>query len=166
MDVAYHPEPWHEFAVMVGGASAALAGLLVVAMSINVDEILANDGLPRRAGAALLATISPLVLCMFLLVPEQPRTALGIELVGLGVVLALLLPYMNRPSARPQEQTTLQWLVFTCVPMVLLVVPLLLAGAGVLATAAGGLYWLPVSAIAALFGGLIQAWVLLIEIRR
>jgi len=32
--------------------------------------------------------------------------------------------------------------------------------------ALGGLYWLPVAAVAALVGGLLQAWVLLIEILR
>ena len=41
-------EPWKDFNVAVAGASAALAGLLIVAMSVNVDAILAAP-LSRRA---------------------------------------------------------------------------------------------------------------------
>jgi hypothetical protein len=39
MDDAYCPELWHEFFVMVGGGSAALTGLVVVAMSLHLDAL-------------------------------------------------------------------------------------------------------------------------------
>jgi modulator of FtsH protease len=45
-------------------------------------------------------------------------------------------------------------------------VPLVLAGASLLAGWGGGLYWLAASAIFALVAGMIGAWVLLIEILR
>lgn len=47
---AYDLEVWHELYVMVGGAAGALAGLLFVAVSINLDRIIGEKGLPRRAG--------------------------------------------------------------------------------------------------------------------
>jgi hypothetical protein len=159
-------EPWHEFAVMIGGAAAALVGLLVVAMSINVEEIIGDPTLPRRAGGALVTTITPLVLCVFVLIPGQSRSAFGWELIALGIVLALLLPFLNRPATQPEQQTRTQWLLSTCLPMTVLILAVLLAGVGVLVDGLGGLYWLPVAVLAALLGGLIQAWVLLIEIRR
>ena len=60
MGSTYSIEAWSDFAVMTGGASAALAGLLIVAMSINVEQILAFADLPERAAAALReAGLSP-----------------------------------------------------------------------------------------------------------
>jgi hypothetical protein len=35
---AYHPESWHELFSDLGGAIAALTGLLFVAMSLHVDK--------------------------------------------------------------------------------------------------------------------------------
>jgi hypothetical protein len=34
----YQPEQWHDFFVMVGGAAAALAGLVFVALSLNLTS--------------------------------------------------------------------------------------------------------------------------------
>jgi hypothetical protein len=46
---AYEPEQWTELFVASAGASAALAGLVFVAVSINVERILQFPGLPERA---------------------------------------------------------------------------------------------------------------------
>jgi hypothetical protein len=45
---------WANFDVGVAGATAALTGLLFVAVSINLDRILQFRTLPRLAGATLL----------------------------------------------------------------------------------------------------------------
>jgi hypothetical protein len=50
--------------------------------------------------------------------------------------------------------------------MTFVIIPTLLAGAGVLISGLGGLYWLPIATLAALLGSLLQAWVLLIEVLR
>ena len=42
---------WSDFGVGVAGATAALTGLLFVAVSINLDRILQYRTLPRLAGA-------------------------------------------------------------------------------------------------------------------
>ncbi len=166
MDAAYATEPWHEFAVMVGGAAAALAGLLVVAMSINIEQIVAEKALPRRAAAALIMTVFPSILSMCILIPDQSTDVLGIELILLAAALGASVPRFNRPSTRTGHQTVRQWVGSALIPMLLLLVPLLLAGIGMITTSLGGMYWLPVAVFAALFGGLVQAWVLLVEIRR
>ena len=43
---------WSEFAVAAAGATAALAGLVIVGISVNIKEILAFPGLTARAAAA------------------------------------------------------------------------------------------------------------------
>ncbi len=162
----YDIEAWHEFAVMIGGAAAALAGLLIVAMSINIDQILKYDSLPARAAAALITMLSPLVVAVVLLVPGQPDEVLGIELAAIGVLLGIIL--VGRLGYGPARggQTVRQWLLGTAGPLAVLVLSLVLAGVGIGTGTIGGLVWLAPAVLAAVLSGTAQAWVLLVEIRR
>lgn len=166
MDAAYDAPTWGDFALAVAGATAALAGLLVVAISINVREILAGPHLPARAGSALIYLTSPLLFAIFVLIPGQSPDVLGVELVGLGVVLGAVLTWLNSPFHLPPDRTMLSWVAGSAIPVTLIVVPTTVAGLGMILGSLGGLYWLPVAVVAAILGGLLQAWVLLIEILR
>lgn len=58
---AYDASEWSELFVASAGASAALAGLVFVAVSINVERILEFPGLPERAletGGGLYWTVA------------------------------------------------------------------------------------------------------------
>ena len=162
----YEIEAWHEFAVMIGGAAAALAGLLIVAMSINIDQILKYEYLPARAAAALITMLSPLVVAVALLVPGQPDGVLGVELAVIGVLLGITL--WGRLGYGPSRggQTVRQWLLGTGGPLAVLVLSLVLAGVGLGTGTVGGLVWLAPAVLAAVLSGTAQAWVLLVEIRR
>ena len=48
-------DAWTNFFVAMAGATAALSGLLIVAMSVNIRQLLASPSLPARAGAAISA---------------------------------------------------------------------------------------------------------------
>jgi hypothetical protein len=63
--------------VAEAGASAALAGLLFVALSINLERILKGAGLPGRAGKAIVLLLTVLVVSTFGLVPGQSPRVLG-----------------------------------------------------------------------------------------
>jgi hypothetical protein len=69
-DAATDLEPWHDFGLGVAGASAALAGLLVVAASINIEPILKGRGLPDRTAATLIMLATPLFVSVVLLTPD------------------------------------------------------------------------------------------------
>ena len=58
---SYNPLVWHDFFVGTIGASAALTGLLFVAISINLEQILKYPQLPGRAAATLGVLVSALV---------------------------------------------------------------------------------------------------------
>ncbi|HEX4025820.1 MAG TPA: hypothetical protein VHX52_14125 [Steroidobacteraceae bacterium] len=60
---------WDDFLVAEVGASAALAGLLFVAVSINLSSILKYPHLPTRAIEALTTLLCVLVICSWALVP-------------------------------------------------------------------------------------------------
>lgn len=166
MSAAYDPSPWHDFGTAVTGASAALAGLLVVAVSINLQPIITGQGLPQRVAGALTTFTTPLVFSVVLLIPAIGPTVLGCSLLAIGAACGLMLFVSFAPSYGSPQRTTLQWLTVTVIPAALLVVPILLAGLGLLVGGLGGLFWLPLAAIASVVGGLSHAWVLLVEILR
>ncbi|HEY0107696.1 MAG TPA: hypothetical protein VGB91_16565, partial [Rhizomicrobium sp.] len=63
---------WTAFFAAELGAAAALAGLVMVAISINLNRILADPVLPGRAVETLAAPTGVLVISSFALVPHQP----------------------------------------------------------------------------------------------
>ena len=88
---AYQPEHWHEAFVMLGGASAALAGLLMVAVSVRADQL---SHLPHWWMRALNNTLSMISLtaASLMILSPQPLALLGAELIALNVLCALMLP--------------------------------------------------------------------------
>ena len=163
---AYAAERWTDFGVGVAGASAALAGLVFVAVSINLSEILKYRNLPGRAALTLMLFVTPLIVGILLLVPDQPGAALGWELLVAGVVIGGPQLVINQRSGRSDKETRLSWVLVRLFPPVASCGCLVLAGVTLLAQAGGGLYWLVPSVLAAFAFGLINAWVLLVEILR
>jgi hypothetical protein len=163
---AYSAEAWSDFCVAVVGASAALSGLLFVAVSINVERIITYPDLPARAGQTLVVLAAPLLVTAFMLVPGQPAAVLGGELIALGAALAAVLAVINRPSRRSDQEAVLHWIVVRLVVGALTAVPVIVAGGSLTIGAGGGLYWIVPSVVVAFIGGLSNAWVLLVEILR
>ena len=76
----YQPELWHDLYVMLGTSSAALVGLIFVAASLHLQDIVGNDVLFTRTRNITLHLIITLMQAAAILTP-QPTTALGIELL-------------------------------------------------------------------------------------
>jgi hypothetical protein len=87
---AYRPELWHDFFVMVGGGAAALAGLVFVAMSINLD-VIAKDATHRyRAMGTLSGFTAAFATCALVLMGGQNYQAAGIEWLTISVIAAVV----------------------------------------------------------------------------
>lgn len=69
------------------GAAAALSGLLIVAISINVQRILSFPQLPGRAAEMLIMLVGAMVICGIGLIPNMPHKLLGGEIGGIGLVM-------------------------------------------------------------------------------
>src|SRR5277367_1772056 len=80
---------WKSFFETCAGAAAALAGLIFVALSVNIAQILKFEHLPARAAAAMGALMLILTASLAVLAP-QPPAWLGSEVLGLTLLAWLL----------------------------------------------------------------------------
>jgi modulator of FtsH protease len=163
---AYDPSEWTDLFVATAGASAALAGLVFVAVSINLERILAFRGLPERALETLLFLVSVLLVSVVALIPGQDHVALGLEL--LLVTLAIDAVVLRRPAiqVQPGEEMQRSWRVARWALRAIATVPFLIGAVSVLAESGGGLYWLVAGIVLAIAASVANAWVLLVEILR
>jgi hypothetical protein len=163
---AYDIHAWVEFGVAVAGAAAVLAGLVFVAVSINLEKVLEVHGLPGRAGESIIMFLGVLITSVFLLAPGQSRQALGVELVVTGVMLAVVLLLIVWFGLKLPTLQPLSWRITRIVAALASSVPVIAAGVSLLAEAGGGLYWLLAAVILAFSAGVGNAWVLLVEVVR
>jgi hypothetical protein len=163
---AYDPHGWVEFAVAVVGAAAVLMGLIFVAVSINLERLLAVRGLPGRAGESLLMFLGILIASLFLLAPGQSSTALGVELVIAGLLFVAALLVVALPGIQLMRHQPLSWRITRIVAALAASVPVVAAGTSLLGEWGGGLYWLLAAVALAFTTGIGNAWVLLVEVVR
>jgi hypothetical protein len=166
MTTAYTAADWTGFGTAVATAAAALAGLLFIAVSINLRQILEVPGLPSRAAQTLIQIATALVAALLVVVPGQARTALGLELLPTGLVIGSVQIYLDLTVEHGEEDTLWRRMLGRVFPAVTSCGCLVLAGSTLLGQAGGGLYWLVPSVLAAVLFGLINVWVLLVEILR
>ena len=86
---AYEPQEWQNLFVMVGGAAAALTGLLFVAMSLHSKTITANPLYVSRAAGTLMSLLTQLFIAGAVLIPGQSLTALGVEVEAAAAFFVL-----------------------------------------------------------------------------
>jgi hypothetical protein len=93
MESGYRPELWHDLYIMLGGASAALTGLLFVALSLHAEVILKSAMHRRRARNNTIATLFLLTEAALILVPQQTRV-LASEIVVVNILGPVLVPLL------------------------------------------------------------------------
>jgi hypothetical protein len=160
----FDPYAWHDFFVGSIGASAALTGLLFVAISINLEAILRYPYLPGRAAGSLGVLVCALVVAACGLAPGQSHTALGIEIAVAGSIVAFQAVWVTFRQRDPDER--MAWKVERKVILVLPGLAFLGGGLSLIAGGGGGLYWILVATVLAFVVSAINAWVLLVEVLR
>jgi len=148
------------------GASAALAGLIFVGVSINLAEILASPLLPDLALEALGVLLTVLLVSTLSLVPEQPPAIFGGELLVVGLTGWALVSERRRRNLR-QVPPPHRWefAAQTAIGQVA-TLPFVGAGVAVLFRGDGGLYWVIPGVVFSFLVAFYNAWVLVVEIKR
>jgi hypothetical protein len=78
-------DAWHDLYVMLGTSSAALIGLLFIATSLHLLEVVSNPGFRVRSYNQTLYLLTLLVEAVLVLAP-QPILVLGAEIMVLNLV--------------------------------------------------------------------------------
>jgi hypothetical protein len=158
---------WSDFFVAEVGASAALAGFVIVAISINLTRIISFPWLPGRAAETLVAPTGVLIVSSYMLVPRQPAGQLAFELIATGAAMWLVPMVIQLRTARRQSGVVpRRSLVTRFLLTQISSVPIIASGALMWNGAANAVAWTVPGVIASLISTVINAWVLLVEIVR
>lgn len=163
---AYNPAVWSNFFAAQIGASAALAGLIFVAVSINLSQIVGNPLLVSRCAKAISVLIGVLLAATLAIAPEQPLTAVGCELTALGAALWVAATRANHLSSHRNPYVGRSQKIAHLVLTQCATLPILVCGVSIVVQRGGGFYWLLAGVVFSLATAMVDAWVLLIEIQR
>jgi hypothetical protein len=159
------PSAWHDFFVGSMGASAALTGLLFVAISINLEQILKYPNLPGRAAGSLGVLVCALVVACCGLVPAQHHVAFGVEVAVAGGVVMFQSLWVSFRSQAPRGDR-MSWRVERTVTLLVPSTLFFAGGLSLIADGGGGLYWVFAATASAFIVSAVNAWVLLVEVLR
>jgi hypothetical protein len=157
---------WANFYIAEVGATAALTGLIIVAVSINLQHILSFPQLPGRAAEMLIMLVGSLLTCSFGLMPGQSLQMFGGELLGIGLVMTAAPIFIQARQLHILKTQPLTWWLWRHLIGLSAGVPVLVGGCYLLAGSSVGLYWVAAGVLATLAATVWSAWVLLIEILR
>lgn len=164
-------DDWHDFFATAAQTAAALAGLLLVGVSINLEKFMANPryGFAGRALEALVLLVAVLIVNSLLLVPAQGTVVAGVEVLVVGIadwaaiVVIQLLQLRNWHSL---EATLRPKFVARVVLGQVATLPFVAAGIAVLSWGVSGLYLLVVGVVLTILVAGASSWILLVEINR
>ena len=157
---------WAEFLVAVAGAAGALAGLVFVALSINLSRILELPGVSGRAGETILLLAGSLVGALLALVPYESSRGLGLVILGVGLPTWGIPTSIQIRAVRAGHYQHLPQAVWRLLLHQAATIPFLLAGLSLEGLFGGGMHWFAAALVLSLVVALINAWVLLVEIQR
>lgn len=158
-------DAWSEFNVAMVGATAALAGLVIVAASVNIGDIIKEPSLTARLAAGISGLVLALLGSAIGLVPGAGAVGYGVAMIVLALgsavfqVQAARRIFQNRhPANRLRAGKS----------AVGFIAPLayLIGGALLAAGQPGGLLWFAAGSLIAIVAALLMSWIVLVEVLR
>ena len=157
---------WSDFFLGEVGAAAALAGLVIVAVSINLQRILAFPQLPGRAGEMLIMLVGALLASSVALLPGQPAKIFGWEILTIGAFVTVAPLWIQIRALIAVKDQPLHWWLWRLVIVFLAGLPMIAGGILLIAGDESGVYWVAASVLVIVAATVWNAWVLLVEILR
>jgi hypothetical protein len=157
---------WDSFFMAEVGASAALAGLIFVSITINLQRIVGNPSVTLRAFQALLMLVGTFVLAAIFLVPGQSPPEQGAELLAVTVALWACLDVLERSAWALATPIYRGFLTGHSIQIQIPYVFALVGSIALLLSSPSALYWFVPATLAAFLVAIFEAWVLTIPILR
>jgi modulator of FtsH protease len=157
---------WSSYFSTMASASATLTGLLFVAVSINLTKILEVKGLAGRAAESLVQLFGVLAMATTFLIPGLYTRTLGILILGIALLVWVVQGYVQGKYVALRTGNPVHWILSRVVQTQLACIPLVVSGVLLLCGSPIALYWTATGIILSLAGGILNAWVLLVEILR
>jgi hypothetical protein len=155
---------WESFFTAEVGASAALAGLIFVSITINLQRIFASPSITTRAFQALLLLLGTFILAALLLVPGQSPAEQGAELLAVTVALWAVLDGFELSAWRRASPVYRGFLTGHSIQIQIPYVFALIGSVALLLSSPSALYWFVPATLATFLIAILEAWVLSVEI--
>lgn len=156
---------WNEFNVAMVGATSALAGLVIVASSVNIAVIVKAASLTSRLASGIVGLALALTGSALGLIPRLAPAAYGAIVIAAALVAAIIAVTAARgifTSPDPESRLRpLKAAIGFIAPLCYMV-----GGALLLAASADGIAWFAAGAIAAIVAALLISWIALVEVLR
>ena len=107
MDYGQTLQQWHDFYLTSGAASAALAGLLFVGLSLHIRVVVTQFDVRSLARITLSDFFVVLVVSLFVLIPTNRAGLTATELVGVSIASLLLAFPVIRMAIEEQRKRVL-----------------------------------------------------------
>jgi modulator of FtsH protease len=164
-------EAWHDFFVAEVGATAALVGLLFVALSINIAEILKYPFLPIRGGQTLFVLTGALLEASLFLMPAAASQQMAAVCLVVGAVIWIGAIWMSLAFRRGLKRDgTVNipaiGMYFEATITQLSTAPAVIGSCVALGGNPDGYYWIAAGILFTVAFALYNGWILLIEILR
>ena len=158
-------EAWSEFNVAMAGATAALAGLVIVAASVNIGDIIKEASLTARLAAGISGLVLALIGSAIGLIPEVGLLPYGVAMILLALVAGV---FQAQAARRIFENRHPANRLRGAKSAVGFVAPLAyVIGGGLLAAGrTDGLMWFALGSIVAIVAALLVSWIVLVEVLR
>jgi len=158
--MSYQPAQWHDYFVMVGGGSAALTGLVFVAMTLHLEEIVADPVQRHRSRTILAGLTAVFIRCALVLMGGQNGQAVAVELIGVLVVVEVILFNSIRQAASSADPWVLRRTLgsFACLVLEQIGAVILFFGS------AWGLYLVGLGMMSSFVFMVTGAWLLLVGV--
>lgn len=158
--MTYDAAAWRDYFVMVGGGAAALTGLVFVAMTLHLEDIVHHPVHRHRARTILTGLTAVFLRCGLILMAGQSRQAVAVEIIAVLLIVEAILYRSLVEAIRTNDRGVLVRGVgsFACLVLEQVGAVFLFAGAG------WGLYVVALGMLSSFVFMVTGAWLLLVGV--
>lgn len=157
---------WDPFFIAQVGASAALTGLVFVALSINLGRIMKFRQLVERAGEAVVLLVQPVVVGLAVLAPYRSIRTTGFLVLIAALACWILVNRMLVRGRSPSDGVSQAQFVGRVLLAEIALLPAIIGAIFLNASSTGGFGFIALGAVLCIAVGILDAWILLVEILR